>query len=115
MSFISRTDLMNFTEIELLEVILEDDERANRKPFRRIDGARPGYIDDALIAAYATLPEGRGKRALEYVISHPCAEFHFGGTDAVGPALHEGLNNLKKDRLKGGIEKCDAKLYRSIA
>lgn len=115
MSYIFRSSLMNFTTIELLDAILEDDERANRKPFRNADHSRSIFVDNALIAACATLPEGKEKRALEYVISHPCAEFHFGGKDAVGPALRKGLDNLRKVSVKGGIEKCDAKLYRSIA
>ena len=115
MSTISHTALMYLTDIEMLELILEDCQQANRKPFRGAYGARSTHVDRALVAAYKVLPEGKGKRALDYVISHPCAEFYFGGTDAVGPAIREGLDILKKQRLQDGIEKSDSVLYRHTA
>lgn len=115
MGYISRSALMNFTDIEILDCILEDGIRANRPPFRNSSGDRPSYVDRALVAAYQVLPEGKSKRALEYVVSHSGAEFYFGGTDAVGPAIREGLNILKSKRIQDGISKCDKVLYRHIA
>lgn len=100
MSYISHAALTRFTDVEMLDAILEDCNRANKPPFRNTHGARPLYIDNALYAAYEVLPEGKGKRALQYVIEHPCAEFHFGGTDAVGPAIKQGLDILKKMRIQ---------------
>lgn len=49
------------------------------------------FLTDALFEASLVLPNGKSRRALEYVVDHPTAEFHFGGTDAVGAAIKEAI------------------------
>ena len=73
---------------EILEYTLENPEIVNPLPR---NPKRPELVTMALHAAVKVLPEGKSKRALEYVALHPGAEFHFGGTDAVGPAIREAV------------------------
>lgn len=58
---------------------------------------RPFYLTEALGYACDVLPKGRNKRALDYVSRNACAEFHFGGTDAVGPAIMEAIRLLEAE------------------
>lgn len=80
------------TPVSRLEFVLEHPTLC--QPGRQ--GERNYMITEALCAAYNVLPDGKGKRALAYVIANPRAEFHFGGTDAVGPAIREAIAELKR-------------------
>jgi hypothetical protein len=77
---------------QILEYILENPETANYKVNRT---NRPSLVTMALKAAVKVLPEGRSKRALAYVANNPGAELHFGGTDAVGPAIKEAIGLMQ--------------------
>ena len=57
---------------------------------------RNPFLTEALAYAAELLPEGRSKRALDYVARNPGAEFHFNGKDAVKPASIETLQLLEK-------------------
>lgn len=83
-----RLSFMHMSVKEILEYVLEYPEMVNPLPR---NPKRPDLVTMALFAAVKVLPEGKRKRALEYVALHPGAEFHFGGTDAVGPAIKEAV------------------------
>lgn len=74
--------------------LLADPGKYNRAQFGR--GGRAKYLQLALEAALKVLPEGKGKRALAYVVRNRAAEYWFGGTDAVGPALQEAVTILER-------------------
>lgn len=73
--------------------ILENPEKVN--PI--IPGAdrRTGYTR-ALMDAVDVLPDGKSKRALNYVANNPAAILNFGGADAVGPAIEEAIRIMTK-------------------
>ena len=56
---------------------------------------RSQYVDAALLAGVQSLPDGKHKRALNYILCHPGALLCFGGTDVVRPALLEAINLLR--------------------
>ena len=58
---------------------------------------RPPYIQNALNEACKALPEGRAKRALNYVCRHEGAFLFFGGSDAVGPAIRRAYTLMAND------------------
>lgn len=92
--------LKDMTIPEILEFILKNPEacnphRSHREHYR---DARSTHITIAIDEALSVLPEGRSKRALKYVADHPAAEFHFGGSDAVGPAIREALDILRNKK-----------------
>lgn len=82
-------------DIERLTYILEHQDDLNRRMYTNV---RPIELTEALMSAADILPEGKSKRALEYVVRNERAEFHFGGTDAVGPAIREAIVLLSKQK-----------------
>ena len=59
--------------------------------------SRPPYMQNALEKACDALPEGRAKRALDYVRRHEGAFLFFGGSDAVGPALRKAYTLMTNE------------------
>ena len=75
-----------------LERMLENSDTAtmNTSKFRK------NPVNTALTMAYDALPYGRSKRVLSYIISHDKLVYNFGGTDAVGPSIREGIRCLEQ-------------------
>lgn len=83
-----RTQFKKMTMVERLWYMLTHEHEMNRN-LRCAE--RSPYLTDALWSAVDILPEGKNRRALDYMARHSSAEFHFGGTDAVGPAMKEAI------------------------
>jgi hypothetical protein len=90
------TFFRDMTTVARLEFCLEHPTLVNP---RSSNVGRSWYINEALWEACDILPEGRSKRALTYVAKTANAELHFGGTDAVGPAIKEAIELLKKSKV----------------
>lgn len=85
----------DMTIVERLEFILAHPDICGPK---KEGTPRSSYLTIALDETMNILPPGKGKRALEYVARNNLAEFHFGGTDAVGPAIKEAIKLLTERR-----------------
>ena len=57
---------------------------------------RKNPVNIALTMAYDALPYGKSKRVLSYIIAHDKLVYNFSGTDAVGPAIREGIECLEQ-------------------
>jgi hypothetical protein len=95
---LNNTFFRDMTTVSRLQFILDHAETINPNP-RRGTVFRSSYLSDALWEAHDILPEGKSKRALNYVARNPLVEFHFGGNDAVGPAIMEAIVLLKKSKV----------------
>lgn len=87
------TFFRDMSTVNRLRFVLDHPNMVNPK---RSSVGHSTYITEALWEAHDILPEGKSKRALNYVARTPNAEFHFGGHDAVGPAIIEAINLLNK-------------------
>lgn len=90
----------NTSMIFRLNFILDHPDKINPAPFIRSNAIRSPYLNDALWEAFDILPEGKSKRAIGYVARNPGVEFHFGGTDAIGPAIKEAIMLIAKRDLE---------------
>lgn len=95
---LNNTFFRDMSTVSRLRFILDHTETINPNPHRS-QAFRSSYLTDALWEAHDILPEGKSKRALNYVARNPMVEFHFGGTDAVGPAIMEAIVLLKKSKV----------------
>lgn len=84
--------LSRMSAIERLQWIAE-----NAGGFNRLfKTTRPSYMQETLEAARDALPEGKHRRALDYICRHEGAVLCFGGKDAVRPAILEAVELMAK-------------------
>lgn len=87
-----KRELPKMSTIERLQWITE-----NAGGFNLVcKGPRPQYMQETLEAARDTLPEGKHRRALDYICRHEGAVLCFGGKDAVRPAILEAVELMAK-------------------
>lgn len=87
-----KKELPKMSPIERLQWIAE-----NAGGFNLVCKAtRPQYIQETLEAARDELPEGKHRRALDYICRHEGAVLCFGGKDAVRPAILEAVELMAK-------------------
>ena len=83
-------DTMKSSEVLQFMVDHPNDANANSS------GKRSQFIEAALQDAVEILPDGKSKRALDYILRAPGALLCFGGKDAVKPALLEAIVLLQR-------------------
>ena len=87
-----KKELPRMSTIERLQWIAENAGGFN--PVRK--AVRPQYMQEALEAARDVLPEGKSRRALDYICRHEGAVLCFGGKDAVRPAILEAVELMAR-------------------
>ena len=97
MSYFNGSSFLSYSTLsEKLQFIVNNPDIVNNMTQRRYGSGRPLSLTIALSDASDILPDGKSKRALDYLARHPSAEFHFGGKDAVRPALLEAIKALDR-------------------